>query len=73
MKAKAPSTKKELRSFLGLTNFYRKFTQDYTSIALPLTDRTKKEQPDKVRWDQECQTAFDKLKKTGGEADSVPT
>ena len=33
-----PQTLKELQSFLSLANFYRKFIESYSKIALPLTD-----------------------------------
>ena len=33
-----PHTLKELQSFLGLANYYRKFIKNYSKIALPLTD-----------------------------------
>ncbi len=36
-----PKTVKELRSFLGFCNFYRRFIRDYASTAAPLTDLTK--------------------------------
>ena len=36
-----PSTKKELQSFLGFTNFYRRFIQDFSHHACPLFDLTK--------------------------------
>lgn len=57
-----PSTKKQVRSFLGLTGYYRKFIPDYASIALPLTDLTRKNQPSKVQWSKECDVAFNTLK-----------
>ncbi|KAL8604923.1 hypothetical protein ACOMHN_028551 [Nucella lapillus] len=60
--AKPPSTKKELRAFLGLAGYYRKFVPDFATIALPLTNKTKGKQPDKVCWDEPSQVAFDKLK-----------
>ena len=45
-----PQTKKEVRSFLGLTGYYREFIPNYAAIALPLTDLTKKGMPNKVEW-----------------------
>ena len=55
----APKTKKEVRTFLGLTGYYRKFIPSYSAIAVPLTDLTKKSAPN---WTKECQEAFQKLK-----------
>lgn len=40
--AQPPTTKKEVRSFLGLTGNYRNYIPNYASIAVPLTDLTKK-------------------------------
>ena len=57
-----PTTKKQIRGFLGLTGYYRKFIGDYARIALPLTDLTKKSLPDKVKWSEECERAFNTLK-----------
>ena len=60
--AKPPETKKELRAYLGTTGFYRQYIPGYSDIAAPLTDKTKKHEPEHVKWNEECQTAFDKLK-----------
>ena len=65
--AQPPKTKKELRAFLGLAGYYRKFIPDFATIALPLTDRTKKGQPEHVRWDDACEEAFAALKQKLGE------
>ena len=48
--AKPPQTKKEVRSFLGLTGYYRNYIPNYATIAAPLTDLTKKGSPNKVEW-----------------------
>jgi len=50
----------DVRAFLGLANFYRRFVRNYSRIALPLTELTK----DAVawQWGAEQQQAFDALK-----------
>ncbi|XP_042878233.1 uncharacterized protein LOC122257193 [Penaeus japonicus] len=58
-----PRTKKEVRSFLGLTGYYRQYIADYATIASPLSDLTKKSVPNKVSWEICHQDAFDKLRK----------
>lgn len=60
--AKPPKTKKELRSILGTTNFYRGYISKYAEIAAPLTDKTKKHEPEHIRWNEECENAFNTLK-----------
>ncbi|KAK7091113.1 hypothetical protein V1264_008842 [Littorina saxatilis] len=57
-----PTTKRQIRSFLGLAGFYRRFVPGFADIALPLTDATKKSQPNKVRWTKPMQVALDTLK-----------
>ena len=57
-----PTTKTRVRAFLGLTGYYRKFISDYAAIAAPLTDLTRKSEPNQVVWTPECATAFDRLK-----------
>lgn len=59
---KPPKTKKEVRKVLGLLNYYRKYVNDFASIAETLTDLTKKGQPNQVIWDENCQASFDRLK-----------
>lgn len=50
----------EMRSFLGLGNYYRRFIKGYSSIVAPLTDLLKKN--NKWDWDEKCQKAFKALK-----------
>ena len=57
-----PATKKNVRAFLGLVGYYRRFVPDFASIATPLTNLTKKRYPEKVVWDDACEGAFQKLK-----------
>ena len=56
-----PQTKKEVRSFLGLTSYYRRFIKDYATIAT--ADLTKKGEPEQVKWTDQCENAFQTLKK----------
>ena len=58
-----PTTKKQVRAFLGLTGYYRKFIPNYASVAAPLTDLTKKTAPNNVCWNQQCDKAFKELKR----------
>ena len=45
-----PVTKKSMRAFSGLVNFYRRFIPNQATIVAPLTDATRKESPDKINW-----------------------
>ena len=45
-----PTTKTQVRSFLGLTGYYRRFIPKYSTVAAPLTDLTRKNQPNVVEW-----------------------
>ena len=57
-----PQVKKQVRAFLGLTGYYRKFIPNYATIALPLTDLTRKNAPNKIEWSSELDAAFKLLK-----------
>ena len=56
-----PAKVKDVRSFLGFANFYRWFIPDYSMVARPLLDLTKKD--NRWDWTPACQQSFDELKK----------
>nr|XP_009778157.1 PREDICTED: uncharacterized protein LOC104227578 [Nicotiana sylvestris] len=57
-----PTSVTEIRSFLGLAGYYRRFVQGSSSIASTLTRLTEKGDP--FRWSNDCETSFQKLKTT---------
>jgi Reverse transcriptase (RNA-dependent DNA polymerase) len=57
----APKKVKEVRSFLGFENFYRRFIKGFSHLAHPLNDLLKKDK--KFVWSEECQESFDQLEK----------
>ena len=52
-----------MRSFLGLTTYFRRFIQAYAKLAAPLTELTKDEYKRNFKWTAECQECFNKLRK----------
>jgi hypothetical protein len=59
---KKPSTKKEVQSFLGFCNFYRRFIQAYGRISRPLNRLTGKDESSKFELNEEQLDAFRRLK-----------
>ena len=57
----APGSVKELKQFVGLTNYYHKFIHNYASIAEPL-QKLLKGKKKLLQWTTGCQQAFDTLK-----------
>lgn len=57
-----PAKKKKVRSFLGSINFYRKFIPNFSTKSAPLSDLTRKNQPNHVKWTVEHEQAFKQLK-----------
>ena len=55
-----PKTVTEVRSFLGLAGYYRRYVKNFTAIAGPLHALTRKDAV--FHWSTECQAAFDRLK-----------
>ncbi|WVZ84560.1 hypothetical protein U9M48_031585 [Paspalum notatum var. saurae] len=58
---KQPQTVTEIRSFLGLAGYYRRFIKDFSKIAKPMTALTQKNA--KFAWSPKCEEAFGTLKK----------
>ena len=57
---KPPSTVTEVRSFLGLVGYYRRFIRGFSDIAGPLNRLLEKERD--FQWSKECQSSFMTLK-----------
>ena len=55
-----PQTPKEIKQFLGLIGYYRKFIPKFSDVARPLTNLTKKDVP--CEWTPECTKTFEMLK-----------
>ena len=57
----------QIRSFLGFCNYYRKFIKGYAQVARPLyqllTGENAKKKTNEVEWTEQCEQAFNKLKK----------
>jgi hypothetical protein len=54
------TTVTEVRSFLGLAGYYRRFIEEFSKIAKPMTSLL--EERREFKWDDKCQESFDQLK-----------
>ena len=61
-KMPAPTTPKEIKKFLGLVGYHRKFILRFADIARPMTNLTKQDIP--FEWTVQCQASFEMLKET---------
>jgi hypothetical protein len=57
---KPPTSVHQIRSFLVLAGYYRRFIPDFSKIAKPMTELLKKEV--KLCWDDKCEEAFHTLR-----------
>ena len=57
------TTKKEIRSFLDLVSYYQPFIPNFAAVVAPLSDLTRKGQPNKFVWDEPQKRAYAALKK----------
>ncbi len=62
LSAPRPTSKTQVRAFLGLAGYYRCFILNFSSLAAPLTDLTKKGQPEKVPWGPTEEEALRRVK-----------
>ena len=56
-----PKSVFEIRSFLGLAGYYKRFIEDFSQLAAPMTRLTRKGV--KIEWDDLCEKAFLELKR----------
>ncbi|XP_059210478.1 uncharacterized protein LOC131989303 [Centropristis striata] len=59
-----PKSKKEVRRFLGLAGYYRRFIPNFAELTSPLTDLTRKGASDPVQWTERCQVSLERVKQT---------
>lgn len=57
----APTNVKQVRQFVAMGSYYRRFVQDFAKMARPMLDLTKKGK--KFIWDEKCEESFQNLKK----------
>jgi hypothetical protein len=57
----APTSVTEIRSFLGLAGYYRRFIESLSKIAKPIMELLKKDT--RFVWTEECEASFQELKK----------
>jgi len=55
-----PQCVRDVRKFLGLANYYRRFVKNFAKVALPMNRLTRKDE--KWKWGEEQQVAFEQLK-----------
>jgi len=60
MDAAAPKTVRDVRSFLGMANYYSQFVEGFAAIARPLYRLTKKDTP--FQWTDDCEDSFQALR-----------
>ena len=57
-----PTTKRQVRTFLGLVGYYRQFVPRFATLAAPLHELTGAKQPTKVQWSPAADTSFRTLR-----------
>ena len=62
LESPVPTTKRQVRSFLGVIGWYRRFVPHFSTRAGPLIDLTRKAAPVRVVWSDQCSKAFEDLR-----------
>jgi len=62
VKWESPKSATEIRSFVGLSGYYRRFIEGFSKIVAPLTQLTQKDQP--FAWTDKCEESFQELKRS---------
>ena len=58
---KPPANVTDVRSFLGMAGYYRRFIEGFSTVAKPITQLLKKDK--KFVWTEACEKSFQELKK----------
>lgn len=58
LKIATPATKKQVRSMLGMTGYYKKFIPAYSALTAPISDLTAGRPRGPITWTDECERAF---------------
>jgi len=61
LKWERPHMVTKVRSFLGLTRYYRRFVEGFSKMVSPLTQLTRKDQP--FSWTDKCEECFEEMKR----------
>jgi len=61
LKWERPQTVTEVKSFLGLAGYYRRFVEGFSKMVSPLTQLTRKDQP--FSWTDKCEECFEEMKR----------
>jgi len=56
-----PTNVSEVRSFLGIAGYYRRFMEEFSKLALPITKLVRKS--NQFEWTRECEDSFQELKR----------
>ena len=57
-----PTTKKQVRSLMGLLSFYRRYIPNFASLTAPISDLTKNPNTRTISWTPDCEEALSKIK-----------